>query len=136
MLNIDIFKNVQLNKNKIKPWETCLYKLTNRFLSACSEWIPNISRYASTAGHMIPHITLGINTTCSGARINTFVPLTRLVGRTIRVDNAFRPTRDIGVTKSFWVTLTGSCSVTVGTESVGSTRRRITRVYNFSWCRN
>ena len=77
---------------------------------------------------MVHDTTLCIHTARSRARVNTFVALTGLVGRTVRVDHALGPARDIRVAKVFGNALACSGPVAVLTDGVGPAWGWVTRV--------
>ena len=117
----------------------CLYqnysqhrKLTYWLQSAWCKRIPDIAFNTCAGRHVVHHTALCIHTARSRARVNTFVALTGLVGRTVRVDHALGPARDIRVAKIFGNTLACSGAVAVLTYGVGSAWGWVARV---NWTR-
>ena len=69
---------------------------------------------------MIQNIALCINTTSSWTRINTLVALASFVGRTVGINDAFRPAGNVRIAKVFWDTLAGGGSVALAAHGVRS----------------
>ena len=106
-----------------------------RFESAFRKRISNVSFITSTGWYVVSNLTAGIDATDSRTRVNAFVSLACFVGGTVRVYNTFRSTCYIGISKVFRYTLAGCCSVSILTNSIGTTGSWITWVNFFynSW---
>ena len=96
-------------------------KLTQRLQSTFSERISNISLNTSARRNMTSDLALGIDSTGSRTRVNTFIPLTGFVRGTVRVYHTFRSAGNIRIPKVFRDTLAGSSSLSVVTHSIGAT---------------
>ena len=70
---------------------------------------------------MIGHLAVGIGATETWAGINTVEVPALLACRTVRVDNALWSAGNVGVSEVVWDALTGSSSVSLITDSIGST---------------
>ena len=57
-----------------------------------TEGITNVARDADTDRNMVPHITLGVDSTQTRTRILTFARETGPVGRTVGVNHTLRST--------------------------------------------
>ena len=70
---------------------------------------------------MVGHPAVSIGATETWAGINTVEVPALLACRTVRVDNALWSTSHVGVSEVVWDALTGSSSVSLITDSIGST---------------
>ena len=102
--------------------------LTSWFLTTCIERISNIVFYAGAGWYVIPDSTLSIDSTGSRARINTLVPQTGPVRRTVAVDHTLWPTGDVGVSEVLRDALTSSSISLSVADSVGAAGRGVTGV--------
>ena len=100
--------------------------------SAGHKWIPNVSLIAHTNRHMVGHLAVCITSTQTRTRVNTLQVPTLFGCWTISVDNTFRTTGHIWITKVFWDTLTGGCTVAFTANCIGSTRCWVAWINNFS----
>ena len=107
-------------------------KLTEGPLSACSEGVPNVILDAGTWRHMVSDSAQGIDTAGSRTRINALVVPTCFVRRTVWVDHTFWPTCNVRIAKVFRNALAGRGTVSVLTECIGTTRRRVAGIDNLS----
>ena len=83
---------------------------------------------------MIGHPAVSICATETRAGINTVEVPALLACRAVRVDNALWSAGNVGVSEVVWDALTGSSSVSLITDSIGSTGRREAGIDNL--CRN
>ena len=79
---------------------------------------------------MVEHSADGVDTTGARAGIHTVKLLTCFVARTVRVDHTFWATCNIRVPEMIWDALTRCSSVSILTDGVGSTGRRIAGLYH------
>ena len=108
-------------------------RLNNLWLqTALCEGIADVSSVACACWNVASNLADGVDSTGSRARINTLVSLTCFVRRTVRVDHTFWSACNIWVAKVFWNTLAGRGTVSVLTECIGTTRRRVAGIDNLS----
>lgn len=94
----------------------------------CNKGVTSVTRKTRARGWVINHITDCISSAHSNAGVGTFVIHTCIAPRTVRIENALRPTACVGVPEIFWQTRTGSCSILFPTYSIWPTWWWITRV--------
>ena len=80
---------------------------------------------------MVDHPTVSVDATQAGTWVHTFHVLTSLVGWTFWIGCTLWSTGYVGISKVFRNTLTGSSSVPVLANCIGSTRGGVAGVNNF-----
>ena len=110
---IHLFKSTYINQFRKK-------KLT-RWSSAGGEWISNVTLVADTDRYVVGHLAVGIAATKARTRVHTLEVPTLLGGRAVSVDDTFRSTGHIGVSKVVGNALAGGSPLPVIADSIGST---------------
>ena len=86
-------------------------RLLYRPTSALLKGIPNKTSRASTHGNMIDDLAFSIEATCARAGVHTLVVGAGLVATTVGIEDAFRPTAQLGIAKEAWWTGAGAAAV-------------------------
>lgn len=91
--------------------------------------IPRHSNWTCANGCMIYNGTTSLNTTNSGARINTFISDTRSIFTTFRIRNTLGSATSVRISNLIGKTFTNSEVITDSTMSIISTRRWLTHIW-------
>ena len=80
---------------------------------------------------MIDYLTLGINATDTGTRVNTMKILACARAWAVSIDGTFRAAGNVWVAEIFWDALAGGGSGTVAANGVVSARGWVAGIYYF-----
>ena len=98
------------------------YDRLNRNLRTLVEWVPSESTITNAGGYVVGYLAPGINITGARARIYAFEIRTYSVSRTIRIGDALRVAKRVGISKIFSDTFAGGSMVIFLTISICATR--------------